>query len=117
LTSWKISTGLRPKKWSNLFHLGIDVFQDTDNTLYISSNNYIEKMVKSYKRMLGEALKQNFTSPLEKGDHPEIDTSELLDAKGIQRMYQSMIGTIQWAIIAKAVITISSFRIALEKGT
>jgi hypothetical protein len=87
------------------FHLGMDFFQDDDNILRISSNKYIEKMAKNYERMFGEAPKQNVTSPLEKGDHPEIDTSELLDAKGI-KMYQSMIGALQWAI------TIGRFDIA-----
>ena len=34
---------------------------------------------------------------MEKGDHPELDDSELLDAEGIQQ-YQSLIGSLQWAI-------------------
>ena len=60
-------------------------------------------------------------SPLEKGDHPELDTSDLLDADGIQK-YQSMIGAMQWAIsigrfnIATAVMSLSSFRVAPRIG-
>jgi hypothetical protein len=27
---------------------------------------------------------REYTSPLEKGDHPEVDTSKLLDAEGIK---------------------------------
>ena len=34
-----------------------------------------------------------YASPIEKGDHPELDTSELLDMDGI-RKYQSMIGAL-----------------------
>jgi hypothetical protein len=34
------------------------------------------------------------TSPLEKGDFPDIDASELLDAKG-SKTYQSMIIALQ----------------------
>jgi hypothetical protein len=75
------------------FHQGIDFFQDDDNTLCISSKQYIEKMVKSYESVFDAVPKQNVISPIEKGDHPEIDASELLDAKGIQ-MYQSMIGAL-----------------------
>jgi hypothetical protein len=37
---------------------------------------YIEKLIKNYKKLFGMRPKE-FTSPLEKGDHPEIDTSEL----------------------------------------
>jgi hypothetical protein len=51
------------------------------------------------------------------GDHPEIDTSESLDKKGIQ-YYQSLIGTMQWAVsigrtdITTTVMTLSGFRSA-----
>ena len=38
----------------------------------------------------GEKLKTQ-TAPLEKGDHPELDASEILDYEGIKK-YQSMIG-------------------------
>jgi len=54
-------------------------------------------------------------SPLEKGDHPEIDDSKFLDDDGTQT-YQSLVGVLQWSIsigqfdIATAVMTISSFQ-------
>jgi hypothetical protein len=34
---------------------------------------------------------------LAKGDHPELDTSDLLDMEGI-KIYQSLIGALQWVI-------------------
>jgi hypothetical protein len=64
---------------------------------------------------------REYTSPLEKGDHPEIDTSEELDVDGIKR-YQTMIGCLQWAVslrwfdIQTATITMSRFRVAPRKG-
>jgi len=54
-------------------------------------------------------------SPLEKGDHPEIDDSEFLDDDGIQTN-QSLVGALQWSTsigrfdIATAVMMMSSFR-------
>ena len=51
----------------------------------------------SYERMFGSKPKQNVTSPLEKGDHPELDMSDELDADGIKN-YQSLIGTLQWSV-------------------
>ena len=57
----------------------------------------------------------NIKSPLEKNDHPELDNSELLDAKGIQK-YMSMVGQLQWAVslgrydILVHVMTMSKFR-------
>jgi hypothetical protein len=78
-------------------------------------------MVDAYKSMFGVAPKQNIQSPLEKGDHSELDESPLLDEDGI-RKYQSLIGTLQWTIslgifhIATAVMTMSSFRVARREG-
>jgi hypothetical protein len=103
------------------FHLGMNFTRDKDNTLCISPLKYIEKMVATYERMFGEQPKQNVTSPLEKGDHPELDTSELLDSQGIS-MYQSLIGALQWVIsigrfdVHTAVMTLSGFRVAPRRG-
>jgi len=60
-------------------------------------------------------------SPLEKNDHPELDTSPLLNDDGI-RQYQSLIGVLQWAItlgrfdISVAVSTMSGLRVAPRQG-
>jgi hypothetical protein len=79
------------------FHLGMDFFRDDDGTLCIAPRKYIEKMVANYERIFGEPPKQTYLSPLEKGDHPELDTLELLDSQGIA-LYQSLIGALQWVI-------------------
>ena len=103
------------------FHLGCDFFQDKDGVLCMAPKKYIEKMVKAYERLFGEKPKQNYTSPLEKNDHPELDTSDLLDTDGIKK-YQSLIGAMQWAVslgrldITTAVMTMSGFRVAPRKG-
>jgi Reverse transcriptase (RNA-dependent DNA polymerase) len=73
------------------FHFGMDFSRNEYNTLCLSSTKYVEKLIKNYERMFGEPPKQNVPSPLEKGDHPELDTSAFLDEKGIET-YQSMIG-------------------------
>ena len=103
------------------YHLGMDFFRDKYNTLCIAPNKYIDKMVSMYNQMFGEKPKQNITSPLEKGDHPELDTSSFLDEDDIQK-YQSLIGALQWAIsigrldIGTAVMTMSSFRASPQRG-
>jgi hypothetical protein len=103
------------------FHLGMDFFRDDDGTLCITPKKYLNKMFDQYKRTFGENPKQNVTSPLEKGDHPELDESELLDEEGITK-YQSIIGSLQWAVsigrfdIQTAVMTMSSFRSAPRRG-
>jgi hypothetical protein len=71
--------------------------------------------------MYGEKPNQRYISPLEKGDHPELDLSPFLDEEGIQQ-YQSMIGSIQWAVslgrfdVTTAVMTMSGFRVAPREG-
>jgi hypothetical protein len=86
----------------------------------MSSRIYIEKMVATYEFMFGEKPK-HYASPLEKRDHPECDSSDLLDKEGIQR-YQSLVGSMQWAVsirridITTAVMTMSGFRTARRKG-
>jgi Reverse transcriptase (RNA-dependent DNA polymerase) len=59
------------------FHLGMDFTRDDDNTLCISPTKYIEKLIKKYEKLFGMKPSQNVTSPLDKGYHPELDTSEL----------------------------------------
>jgi hypothetical protein len=81
---------------------------------------YIEKMTENFKRIFGHTPK-NASSPLAKGDHPELDTSDLLDMEGI-KIYQSLIGALQWVIqigrfdVATAVMTMSRFRASPRQG-
>ena len=59
--------------------------------------------------------------PLEKGDHPEIDTTAELDEEGIKK-YQTMNGCLQWAVslgrfdIQTATMTMSRYRVAPQIG-
>jgi hypothetical protein len=82
----------------------------------MSNTKFIEKIVDNYVHEFGKKPR-DYTSPLEKGDHPEIDTSEFLESNDIHR-FQSLIGSAQWAIalrcfdIMPAVMTLSSFRAA-----
>ena len=64
---------------------------------------------------------QAVASPIEKGDHPEMDTSELLDPEKV-KIYQSLIGALQWVVtigrfdIMTAVVSLSGFRAAPREG-
>ena len=95
------------------YHLGCDHYIDSYGDLDYASKKYIEKLILEYVNMYGVKPKQ-YSSPLESGDHPELDTSEELDPKDAKK-YQSMIGSLQWAIslgrfdICTAVMTLSSF--------
>jgi Reverse transcriptase (RNA-dependent DNA polymerase) len=104
------------------FHLGCDYTRNEHGVLCLSPTKYIHKVIDAYKQMFGCSPPQNLLSPLEKGDHPEMDTSKLLNQEGTER-YHSLIGSLQWAVslgcmdIATAVMTMSSFQAARKLDT
>jgi hypothetical protein len=104
-----------------VFHPGMDFTRDDDNTLCISPTKYIEKLIKNYEKLFGMKPSQNITSHVDKGDHPELDTSQLCNEEQISQ-YQSMIGSIQWIVtirrfdIHTVLMTMSGFRIAPRIG-
>ena len=67
------------------FILDVISFTDDDGVFCMAPKKYIEKMALSYELMFGEKPSTKVHSPLEKGDHPELDTSELLDQNGVQQ--------------------------------
>ena len=102
------------------FHLGCDYWRDKNGVLCYAPRKYIEKCMDTFRRLFGTNPKQ-YMSPLVKGDHPELDTSELLDIEQMQ-IYQSLIGSLQWVIqigrfdVSTAVMTLSRFRAAPRQG-
>ena len=103
------------------YHLGCDFQRDKSGVLCMTPRTYVQKIIGNYFRLFGEQPKNNVWSPLTKGDHPELDTTEELDMDGI-KVYQSLLGALQWAIsigrldIATAVMTLSKFRVAPRQG-
>ena len=103
------------------FHLGCNFEIDEDGTLVITPTKYIDRVEAQYVALFGEKLSTRVTSPVDKNDHPELDTTPLLDDDGIAK-YQSLIGALQWVIslgrfdVAVSVMTLSSFRVAPRVG-
>jgi hypothetical protein len=77
-------------------------------------------MLTNYKTMFGSKPIE-FATPMIDKDHPEIDTSDLLDELGIKK-YQSLIGALQWLVtlgrfdIHIVVAIMSSYRCAPRQG-
>ena len=77
-------------------------------------------MIGSYERLFGEKPKE-CNSPLPKGNHPELDDTELCNDKD-KAICMSLIGSLQWLItlgrydISCAVASMSRFRPAPRKG-
>jgi hypothetical protein len=99
------------------YHLGADFFRDKDGTLCYSCQTYIRRLCDDYTKLFGEDPPKKAHSPLPKGDHPEVDTSEPCGPDDTAK-YQSLIGALQWTIslcrfdIANAVMTLSRYRAA-----
>ena len=66
-------------------HLGCDYNLDKDGTLVAQPIRYINKMLESYKKMFPNECFINTKSPLEKNDHPELDSSELYNEEQITK--------------------------------
>ena len=117
------------KKRSNLkfkgvgpfeYHLGCTYKKDPDGTLAADPRRYVNKILESYERMFKEKPRKS-RSPLEGGDHPELDTPELCDEHQTNQ-FQTLIGQLQWLIspghfdIAVHVMSLSRFRAQPRKG-
>ena len=102
------------------YHLGIDYFRDENGVLCMAPKKFIDKLIDGYVRMFG-TKPHKYSSPLEKGDHPEIDDSVELELEDIKK-YQSMIGNLQWVVqigrfdVTTAVMTLASFRANPRQG-
>jgi hypothetical protein len=102
------------------YHLGGDFYRDPDGTLVWGASSYVKKMLINYEIMFGEKPKE-YSHPIAEKDHPELDTSELLDDIGIKQ-YQSLIGALQWLVtlgrfdIHLAVAAMSSYRAMPRQG-
>ena len=103
------------------YHLGADYFQDPDGTMVSQPKKYIEKLKETYIRLSNTEPSKGLKTPLEKNDHPELDTSEILEGQEVNH-YLTMVGQLQWLIalgrfdIQAQVITMSRFRAQPRKG-
>ena len=102
------------------YHLGCTYKKDPDGTLAADPRRYVNKILESYERMFNEKPRKS-RPPLEGGDHPELDTSELCDEHQTKQ-FQTLIGQLQWLIslgrfdIAVHVMSLSRFRAQPRKG-
>ena len=77
------------------YHLGADYFEDADGTFVNQPKKYIDKLADTYKRLFNEDPPKGYKTPLDKNDHPELDTSEILEGD-MAAKYLTMVGQLQW---------------------
>ena len=103
------------------FHLGCDFGHDPDGTCYYQQKNYINKMLSTCEHMFPGQTLQKQSSPILKGDNPELDCSAFVSEED-KAKYMSMISTAQWLVtlrILDIVITMSTlslYGVAPHKG-
>ena len=102
------------------YHLGGDFYRDPDGTLAWGARTYVKRIINQSESIFGE-LPKEYTSPIDKADHPELDTTDELPLEKI-RLYQSLIGSFQWAVslgrydIFCVTMTMGRFRAAPRVG-
>ena len=99
-----------------------DYFQDPDGTLVSQPKKYIEKLKDTYYvRLFNTEPSKGIKTLLEKNDHPELDTPEILEGHEVNH-YLTMVGQLQWLItlgrfdIQAQVITMSRVRAQPRQG-
>ena len=75
------------------YHLGCDFFRDDEDIICMPPKRYIEKMIDGYTTIFEKRPLSKYKSPLEEGDLPELNTTELLDEYSIHK-YRSLIGSL-----------------------
>ena len=107
------------------YHLGatFEKVKDPEPCMTWGPVRYIQKILEQYERLFGDKVKNSrkIHAPLEPGDHPELDVSELCSDEE-RAKYMSMIGCLQWAFslgrmdIGTATMTMSRFRVQPRVG-
>ena len=72
------------------YHLGADYFQDPNGTMVSQPKKYIEKLNETYIRIFDTEPSKGLKTPLEKNDHPELDTSQILEGQEVNH-YLTMV--------------------------
>ena len=99
------------------YHLGTDYFEDPDGTFVSQPRKYINMFAETYKRLFNDELPKDHKTPLDKNDHPQLDTSEIVEGD-MAAKYLTMVGQLQWLVtlgkfdLHAHVATMSRFRAA-----
>ena len=103
------------------YHLGAGYYQDPDGTMVSQPKKYIEKLKDTYVRPFNTEPSKGLKTPLEKNDHPQLDTLDILEGQQVNH-YLTMVAQLQWLItlgrfdIQAQVITMSRFQAQPRHG-
>ena len=89
--------GLAVSQVKILLHLGAEYFEDPDGTFVSQPRKYIDRLADTYKRLFNEDPPKGYKKPLDKNDHPDLDTSEIHEGD-MAAKYLTMLGQLQWLV-------------------
>ena len=72
------------------YHLGTDYFEDPDGTFVSQPRKYIDKLADTYRTLFNDEPPKGYKTPLDKYDHPELDTYEILEGDMVEK-YLTMV--------------------------
>ena len=72
------------------YNLGADYFEDPDGTFVCQ----YDKLAETYERCFNDKPPKGHKTSLDKNDHPELDTSEILEVD-MTAKYLTMVGQLQ----------------------
>ena len=79
------------------YYLSADYFEDPDRTFVSQTRKYIDKLADTYKTLFNDDPPRGYKTPLDKNDHTELDTSEIL-GRDVAAKYLTMVGQLQWLV-------------------
>ena len=80
------------------YYLGADYFEDPDRAFVSQPRKYIDKLADTYISLFNDDPPKGYKTPLDKNDHPELDTSEILEGD-MAAKYLTMVGQLQWLVM------------------
>ena len=101
--------------------MGADYFEDPDGAFVSIPKKYIDKSADTYRRLFNEDPPKGYKTPLNKNDHPELDTSKILEGD-MTAKYLTMVGNLQWLVtlgrfdLYSQVAMMSRFRASPRQG-
>ena len=102
------------------YYLGNDYKRDKKGRWCVGCKTYLTEAVRRIEQLFGKPLPKKDT-PMLDGDHPEEDTSELLDDDG-HKKYMMLIGMLNWIVcigrmdVAFAAASLSRYSACPRKG-
>ena len=70
------------------------MLEEPEKVFIMGSATYVKRCLMTYEQLFGETPPKKINPPLDPKDHPELDSTDLLDDVGMQ-LYWKLLGMLQ----------------------